>query len=110
MSEDGAHRGYHDMGGDAAGAIDQSGHVHLLWEKRIDALMVLLSGADHRLMRVDELRRTIESLGPDVYESLSYYERWMAAIAALMVEKGVVGQDELDAKVAEMKAARGEGA
>ena len=108
MSEGGAHRGYHDMGGNTAGPIDQSGHVHLLWEKRIDALMVLLSGGDKQLMRVDELRRAIESLGPDAYDNLSYYERWTAAIAALMVEKGIVGQDELDAKVAEMKAARGE--
>ncbi len=110
MSEGEAHRGYHDMGGDQAGAIDQEGHAYLLWEKRIDAMMVLLSGPEKKLIRVDELRRAIESLGPDVYEDLSYYERWTAAITALMLEKGVVSQAELDAKVAAMKAARGDAA
>ena len=30
----------------------------------------------------DERRRAIESLGADAYERLSYYERWIAAIAA----------------------------
>ena len=107
MSDEGANRGYHDMGGDAAGAVERGEHVHQLWEKRIDAMMVLLSDADHRLMRVDELRRTIESLGPEAYDSLSYYERWTQAISLLMVEKGIVGRDELDARVAKMKAERG---
>ena len=110
MSEGEAHRGYHDMGGDAAGAIDQEGHAYLLWEKRIDAMMVLLSGPEKQLIRVDELRRAIESLGPDAYDDLSYYERWTAAITALMLEKGVVSQAELDGKVAAMKAARGDAA
>ena len=37
-------------------------------------------------------------------ESLSYYERWAASIAKIMVEKGVMGQDELDQRVAALKA------
>jgi hypothetical protein len=103
-----AYRGYHDLGGLPAGEIDRSEHEQALWEKRIDALMVLLSSAGHRLIRVDELRRAIESLGAEAYEAMSYYERWVSAIANLMVEKGVVGRDELEARIAELKA-RGEG-
>ena len=58
-----------------------------------------------------ELRRAIETLGPEAYDGLSYYERWTAAVATLMVEKGVVSQDQLDAKIAALKAAQsGEGA
>jgi hypothetical protein len=55
-------------------------------------------------MRVDELRRGIESLAPDAYDRLSYYERWIASIAKVLVEKGVFSQAELDARVAEIAA------
>jgi len=96
------------MGGLAAGAIDRHEHDSALWEKRVDALMVLLSSPEHRLIRVDELRRAIESLGADAYEAMSYYERWVSAITNLMLEKGVISRDELEARVADLKA-RGEG-
>lgn len=97
------HHAYHDMGGQPAGAINQSEHVYAFWEKRVDALMVLLSAPQHQFIRVDELRRSIESLGPDVYDRLSYYERWIAAIAKLLLEKGVLGQGEIDARIAELR-------
>ena len=103
-----AYRGYHDMGGLAAGEIDRHEHANALWEKRVDALLVLLSGPDRRLLRVDELRRAIESLGAEAYDAMSYYERWVSAIANLLLEKGVVGRAELEAKIAALKA-RGEG-
>lgn len=107
MSE--PYRGYHDMGGLEAGAVDRHEHDPALWEKRVDALMVLLSSAEHKLIRVDELRRAIESLGAEAYEAMGYYERWVSAITNLMLEKGVVTRDELEARVAELKA-RGAGA
>ena len=106
MSE--VYRGYHDMGGLAAGEVDRHEHANAFWEKRVDALMVLLSGADKRLIRVDELRRAIESLGAEAYDAMSYYERWVSAIANLLLEKGVVGRAELEARIAALKA-RGEG-
>lgn len=107
MSE--PYRGYHDMGGLPAGEIDREEHDAALWEKRVDALMVLLSSPERRLIRVDELRRAIESLGAEAYDRMSYYERWVSAITNLMLEKGVVGRDELEGRVAELKR-RGEGA
>jgi hypothetical protein len=39
---------------------------------------------------------------------LSYYERWIASIAAILVEKDVLGQDEVDARVAVVAAREGE--
>ena len=41
---------HHDMGGLPAGPVDASEHDYALWEKRVDAMMVLLSskGADDR--------------------------------------------------------------
>ncbi|MDP6708532.1 MAG: nitrile hydratase subunit beta [Alphaproteobacteria bacterium] len=106
MSED--YRGYHDLGGLAGGAVDRHEHDSVLWEKRIDALMMLLSDTEHRIIRVDELRRAIESLGAQAYEELGYYERWVSAIANLLTEKGILGEAEIEARIADLKA-RGEG-
>jgi hypothetical protein len=100
--------GIHDRGGwPGAGPIDRTEHEHSLWEKRVDALMVLLTSPEKRVMRVDELRRAIESLTPGDYEKLSYYERWITAIETLMVEKGILTREEIDQKVAELEARGG---
>ena len=47
--------------------------------------------------------RPLESLEPDLYESLSYYERWTAALEILVVEKGILSTVEIDQKVAELE-------
>ena len=94
----------HDLGGLAGGPIDTKEHEPTFWDQRVDALTVLLSDRKRRLLDTAELRRGIESLGADAYGRLSYYERWAASIAAIMVEKGVVGQDELDRRVEEIRA------
>ncbi len=51
-------------------------------------------------MSVDELRRNIESLGADAYDRMSYYERWMHAIAQTLIQRGVLSIDELGRKLA----------
>src|SRR5262245_20405671 len=50
----------HDLGGRPAGTIDRSERAPEPWEKRVDAIMRLLS--DREIIRVDELRRSIEGL------------------------------------------------
>jgi hypothetical protein len=99
-------RAHHDMGGRPAGPVDRSEHETAFWEKRIDAIMTLLTGKERRLLRVDELRRGIESLGPEAYDKLGYYERWIASIAGILVEKGVLTQEEIDARIEELRASR----
>lgn len=107
MSE--GYRGYHDVGGLDFGEVHPGPeHDYAFWEKRVDALLVLLSHPDRALLRVDELRRGIEDLGPEAYDSMSYYDRWISSITNILVEKGVVGREELEARIAEVKA-RGEG-
>jgi hypothetical protein len=92
----------HDRGGwPDAGPIDKSEHDYSLWEKQTDALLMLLVSPTKRLLRVDELRRAIESLPLDAYEKLKYYERWITAIEALIVEKGILTQEEIDRKAEE---------
>ena len=95
----------HDRGGwPDADPIDKSEHDYSLWEKRTDALMALLSRAK-QMIRTDELRRAIESLPSDAYEKLSYYERWISAIEALLIEKGVLTKEEIDRKAEEYEKA-----
>ena len=103
-------RSHHDLGGLPADPVVQSEHDYALWEKRVDALMVLLSGKDPRLMTVDELRRNIEALGAEAYDSMSYYERWIHSIAQTLIQRGVISIDELGRKMAdvEARAQRGE--
>ena len=74
---EGCLRGYHDIGGLPLGEIDVGQHDYAMWEKRVDAMLVLLSKKG--VITVDELRWGIETLGADAYEKLSYYERWIAS-------------------------------
>ena len=92
------------MGGQPAGPVAPSEHDYALWEKRVDALLVLLSGKECRHMTVDELRRNIEALGPEAYDRMTYYERWMHSIAQTLIQRGVISIDELGRKMAEVEA------
>ena len=96
-------RGIHDLGGLPAGLVDQAEHEHGYWEKRIGGIRLLLADKRRRLITVDEMRRGIESLGKDVYDKLSYYERWTASVTGVMLEKGVITTDELGRKMAEVE-------
>ena len=105
-------RAYHDLGGRPAGAIDRTERELEPWEKRVDAIVQLLSAPTRGIIGVDELRRAIEGLGADEYDRLSYYERWMTAVAQLLLEKGVLTTDELGRKLdaARARTAAGTGA
>lgn len=92
------------MGGNAAGMIDPSSHDYALWEKRVDALLVLCSGKG--LFTVDGLRRALEDMGEEAFETMSYYERWIAAVTQNLVEGGVVTTEDLGRRMDEI-AARG---
>ncbi len=104
------HRSHHDMGGVEpfrSAPIDRTDHDLSQFDKQVDALMNLLSHPSRRLVRVDELRNAIESLPPDRYDDLAYYEKWIHAIAEVLVHKDVIGEEELVLKLAEIKEAGG---
>ena len=100
-------RSHHDMGGLPAGKCEHNEHEYELWEKRVDALMMLLSDKERQLLKVDELRRNIESLGADAYERMGYYERWMHSISQTLIQRGVISIDELGRKMAEIESRNG---
>lgn len=94
------------MGGAPAGAVEPSEHAADLFEKRVDALMMVCTAKG--LFTVDGLRRALEEMGPDAFARMTYYERWMAAVTRNLLEAGAFTADELDARMADV-AARGDG-
>lgn len=93
-------RASNDIGGLPAGPLDTSAHELTEWDKNVEGTFATLSGKG--LMRLHEMRRTIETLG-EAGQSLEYYERRCAALMRLVVEKGLLSQDEIDAKVASLR-------
>jgi hypothetical protein len=92
-------RSHHDMGGLPAGEVKPSEHDYEAWERRIDALSVLLG---KKGLTVDERRRAIELLPPQAYDKMSYYERWTAALAQTLLQRGLITTEELARKMAEV--------
>ena len=89
------------MGGKDAGTIVPEDHDFALWEKRVDALMRLTSSKGY--FTVDGLRRVLEDMGEDAFETMTYYERWMNSVTQNLVEAGVFSIEELNAKMAEVQ-------
>ena len=69
------------------------------------ALVVLCSGirGKKRLITVDELRKNIESLPPELYDRLAYYEKWITSLGQSLIQRGVITSAELARKMAEVK-------
>ena len=88
----------------AAGEIDTHEHEPTLSERRIDAMMMLMRAKPRAFWGADENRRTIESLTPEFYEGSEYYERWVTVMRSLTIEKGILSEDEIAAKLAEVRA------
>nr|WP_319947892.1 nitrile hydratase subunit beta [uncultured Shimia sp.] len=86
----------HDMGGrfgDGPVEADDSATFDKEWHKRALAL-TLAAGALGR-WNIDSSRHARECLSPKDYSRFSYYEKWMAALADLLVDRDLVTLDEL---------------
>ena len=97
-------RAVHDVGGLEFGPIDREEHDLALWEKRTDAMLRLLVTPGKRAFTVDGLRRVIEDYGQQAYDRTTYYEKWIRAIRNLIVEQEIVTRDEVEARMAEVRA------
>ena len=107
MSNDPRRIGPHDLGGlllaEGEKPIDRDEHDFAYWERLVDGLIYVL-GAKGYPADTAAFRRAIESLKPEDYTNLSYYERWAASAATWCTELELVTQAELDAKMTEIKA------
>ena len=83
-----------DRGGWPAGPVQREGHETAGWERLTDGIVLTL--ARKRILTIDELRRAMEDFPRGEYESLGYYQRWLSAIEALLIEKGLATREEID--------------
>jgi nitrile hydratase subunit beta len=90
-------RGPHDLGGmDGFGPVMPEPNepiFHAYWEKR--TLGIVLANGAIGEWTLDQTRAKRESLPPVAYWTLSYYEIWLAAMAELLKERGLVTLNEL---------------
>lgn len=92
-----------DYGGQSAGPIDQSVYEPTQLDKNVDALRILMGKVDPA-MTSDVSRRTQEDLGQDVYDHAPYYGRWLLGLRNSIVERGHLENDEIMARVEQIKA------
>lgn len=88
----------HDMGGRFGDGpvVPEPGDRAVIakdWHRR--ALALTLAGGATGLWPLDQARRAREQLAPKDYARFSYYEKWLAGLADLLVETGAVTPDEL---------------
>jgi nitrile hydratase len=94
-------RGHHDVGGlPGGGRIDQSQHELSDWEILADAVNQALGARG--VKRTDEMRRAREEMDSAAYRDMAYYERWIASIETILIEKKILTKDEIDRKLAEL--------
>lgn len=94
--------GVHDLGGmQGFGPVEREENepvFHAAWEAAVLAMM--RAGGSGGLFNIDEFRHSIERMAPAQYLRATYYEKWLDGVTRLLVEKGVVGADELAARLA----------
>ena len=92
--------GLHDLGGKQGfGPVrhrPDAPAFHAGWERRANALYGL--AVQLGIFNMDEYRHAIERMAPRHYLGAGYYERTLTSLATLIVEKGLVPREELEAR------------
>jgi nitrile hydratase beta subunit len=90
--------GVHDMGGmQDMGSVQYEKDepvFHAPWEGRVYAMNRAL--AAWRKWNLDASRRTGELIPPADYFRMSYYEKWLAGLHSLLVERNLLARAEID--------------
>ena len=91
--------GAHDMGGvawsDPVRPEPQEPVFHAEWEKRAFAITLAMGMPGG--WNIDMSRFARENRPPEDYLAKSYYQIWVAGLEQLMLERGLVGPDEIEA-------------
>jgi nitrile hydratase beta subunit len=92
--------GVHDLGGmQGFGPVEPEANepvFHFPWEAIVLAMQH--AGRSRGMFNIDEFRHGIERMVPAHYLRASYYEKWLDGITRVLIEKGVVGAEELAAR------------
>lgn len=101
-------RGGHDLGGrQGFGPVDPESEepvFHDEWEKRVFAL-TLATGMLGQ-WNIDQSRHARERQHPVAYLEQSYYENWLAGTEKLLLEAGLISEEELQSGTATTKSGR----
>ena len=93
--------GVHDMGGmHGFGPIDIEADepvFHDEWEGRVYGMVTSIR-EEHDVYGPYGSRHYIENIPPARYLASSYYEKWMLALEAALVNKGLLTAEELDSR------------
>jgi nitrile hydratase len=99
--------GVHDMGGrHGAGPVAPEADepvFHNDWERRVHAMVL----ASPTRGNIDAGRHRRELIPPAEYLRMSYYERWLEGLCAMLLDGGAVTAAELDSGRADRAAAKG---
>jgi 23S rRNA pseudouridine1911/1915/1917 synthase len=99
-SAHGGHPAHHDLGGTALpGGLDFTPHQLSAFERRVVALVNALALPEVGLVSADERRRGIDTLPAKTYRSSGYYERWLLGVKAILIEKGLIDEAELERRI-----------
>jgi hypothetical protein len=98
--------GIHDLGGmDGFGSVPMGGHetdASAPWEQRVQGLF--RAALAQRLLNIDEFRHGIERMDPLRYLEAAYYDRWYTSVERILIEKGMVTEEELEERSALLRA------
>jgi nitrile hydratase subunit beta len=89
--------GVHDMGGmDGFGKVEPEANepvFHADWEARVMAMNRAMGATG--AWNIDMSRYSREILAPEVYLSSSYYRKWLLGLEQMLLERDLVGADEI---------------
>src|SRR5215213_10053681 len=97
--------GAHDMGGmHGFGPVVREENepiFHEAWERTVFGINRAIRARG--LINIDESRHGIERMPPGEYLAASYYERWLSSLERVLVEKGIVTEDELASRIEQLR-------
>jgi nitrile hydratase beta subunit len=97
--------GVYDVGGmDGLGPVvrDENEPVfHEPWQGHLFAMQTLIRGK-HKVWHLDETRHAIERVNPVFYMGSSYYQIWLLRTEALLIEKGLLTDEELRGRMEQL--------
>ena len=96
----------HDLGGmqgfePIAPEVDEP-VFHAPWEKRAFAITMACGFGGE--WNIDMARHARESLNPALYLRSTYYEKWLLGLEKLLIERGIVSEQEIAQRMAELAA------
>ena len=96
--------GAHDLGGmhgfGPVAAEPEEPVFHADWERRCFAITVAAGFLGE--WNIDASRYARERMAPALYLGTSYYEHWLHGLQTLLVERGLLTEAEIEARMREL--------